>query len=148
MSALVRAWQGALAAEHEAVFGYGLVGPHLSGEELQLAVTCSNAHEALRDATSNALAAAGFTPQPPAADYPELSPVMDAAAARSLAIRLEDGCAAAWRYLYAQAAATRGARARLLRPRAQQALTASAIRAVTWRVITMPAHATTPVPGF
>lgn len=148
MSALASAWQGALGAEHEAVFGYALLGPYLSGGQQQLAVSCSNAHEALRDATSDALAAAGLTPRPPAADYPALYPVGDATAARALAIRLEDGCAAAWRYLYIQAASARGTRARALRARAQQALTASAIRAVQWRAITTPAHATTPFPGL
>lgn len=148
MTALSSAWQGALAAEHEAVFGYALLGPHLSGEQLQLAVTCSDAHETLRDATSNALAAAGLPPQPPAADYPALYPVRNAAAARALAIRLEDGCAAAWRYLYAQAAAAHGPRARALRAAAQHALTASAVRAVRWRAITTPRHATTPFPGL
>lgn len=148
MTALSSAWQGALAAEHEAVFGYSLLGPRLSGGQLQLAVACSNAHETLRDATSNALAAAGLSPQPPAADYPALYPVRNAAAARALAVHLEDGCAAAWRYLYAQAAATRGPRARALRAAAQHALTASAIRAVRWRAITSTRHATTPFPGF
>jgi hypothetical protein len=135
--ALAAAWQAALAAEHQAVFGYGLLGPRLSGADQQLAVTCSDAHETLRDRTQEALARAGSTPVAPLADYPALYPVRDAAAARALAARLEDACAAAWRYLYLQAASTAGARGRQLRPLAQAALTASAVRAAQWRRATV-----------
>jgi hypothetical protein len=137
MSPLRSAWQAALAAEQQAVFGYGLLGPRLAAADRQLAVTCSDAHETLRDRTEAALAAAGLTPAPPLADYPALYPVPDAAAARALAVRLEDGCAAAWRYLYLQAASTPGARAERLRPAAQAALTASAVRAAQWRRATV-----------
>ena len=47
------AWQAALAAEHQAVFGYALLGPRLAPDELALAVYCSDAHEMLRDATGD-----------------------------------------------------------------------------------------------
>ena len=53
-----------------------------------------------------AIAAAGLVPVPPRADYPALYPVTGAAAARALAVRLENACAAAWRFLYLQAAST------------------------------------------
>ncbi len=145
--AAVAAWQAALAAEHQAAFGYGLLGPRLSGADQQLAVACSDAHEALRDATEQALAAADVVPVPPEADYPQLYPVPDATAARKLAARLEDDCAAAWRYLYAQVASAANPTAGL-RTSAQHALTASAIRGTQWRYRTDPAHATTPFPGI
>lgn len=144
--AVVAAWQAALAAEHQAVFGYGLLGPRLRGGAQRLAVACSDAHEALRDATEQALAAAGLAPVSPAADYPGLYPVPDASAAAGLAARLEDECAAAWRYLYAQTASTAAPPAGL-RATAQDALTASAIRAARWRHLLDPARATTPFPG-
>lgn len=146
-SALVDAWQDALAAEHQAVFGYALLGPKLSGAGLQRAVSCSNAHEALRDVTSSALAAAGHIPVAARPDYPALYPVAGPAAARRLAVRLEDDCAAAWRYLYFQAASTASGRARTLRATAQQALTASAVRATRWQAVVSPMRATTPFPG-
>jgi hypothetical protein len=60
-------------------------------------------------------AAAGLVPVAPEADYPALYPVSDAAAARALAARVEDDCAGAWRYLYAQAATT--AQSKKKRPR-------------------------------
>ena len=153
-AALLAAWQGALAAEHRAVFGYGLLGPRLRGTaQLALAVACSDAHETLRDTTAAALAATGTTPVPPEADYPQLYPVDTAVQARELAVRLERGCAAAWRYLYAVAAqsvtAPDGATTSTpasgtsgpppepgappdLRHDAQQALVASAVRGVRW----------------
>ncbi|HET6878077.1 MAG TPA: DUF4439 domain-containing protein [Jatrophihabitans sp.] len=147
-TALTAAWQDALAAEHEAVFGYTLLGPQLTGAAQQLAVACSNAHESLRDATEQAMWQAGLTPVSPRADYPGLYPVPDAASARRLAARLEQGCAAAWRFLYAQAASAPGPAATARRAEAQAALTASAVRATKWRLLIDPHDATTAFPGI
>lgn len=144
MSNLDRAWQAALAAEHQAVFGYGLLGPRLRGTQHTLAMSCAAAHEALRDATEAAMAGSGLQPESPRVDYPALYPVSDAGQARALATRLEDDCAAAWRYLYAQAARA-AATARIAQ--AQAALTASAVRATQWRVLVSPTDATRPFPG-
>jgi hypothetical protein len=148
MSALTAAWQAALAAEHQAVFGYALLGPHLTGADQQLAVASSDAHESLRDRTEASLDAAGLTPVAPRVDSPSLYPVTSARSARALALRLEDECASAWRFLYAQAASGPGARAAALRTSTQSALTASAVRASRWRVIVDPARPTTPFPGI
>lgn len=142
------AWQLALAAEHQAIFGYAVLGPHLRGVEQQLAVSDSDAHESLRDATQTAMARAGLDPVASQADYPALYPVGTAAAARRLAIRLEDDCAKAWRYAYLQAASTSGARAGTLRDAAQRALTASAVRGTQWRARVAPGHATSAFPGI
>lgn len=143
------AWQAALAAEHQAVFGYALLGPRLDATDRDRARAAVGDHEAIRDATARALLAAGLTPVPPAADYPTLNPVPDAAAARRLAVRLERACAAAWRYLYEQAAATASsATPTTLRAAAQDALTASAVRAAQWGFLVDPSRATTPFPGI
>jgi Domain of unknown function (DUF4439) len=147
-TALDRAWQSALAAEHQAVFGYGVLGPRLGAADRSLAYASVAAHQALRNGTEEALVAAGFTPVPPRADYPALYPVDDAASARRLAIRLEDACAAAWRFLYLQAASTQAPRAVRLRTTAQSALTGSAIRATRWRAVVSPTRATTAFPGL
>jgi hypothetical protein len=138
---LLDAWQGALAAEHQAAFGYGLLGARLHGNSrLSLAVACSNAHEALREQTEQAIAAAGLAPVPPAADYAGLYPVLSPAQAAALAVRLEQDCAWAWRYLYAEVAAVPADAAvpAGLRAAAQAALTASAVRAVQWRGTPQP----------
>lgn len=128
--ATAKAWQAALAAEHRAVFGYGLLGPRLSGAERLRAEQDFASHEAVRDATDVALGAAGQTPVGPEADYPALFPVGSPAAARQLAVRLEDDAAGAWRYLFAAATQDRVAAARRV---AQGYLTASAVRAARWR---------------
>lgn len=145
MTALDSAWQGALAAEHEAVFAYGLLGPRLPSAELALA--CGAAHEALRDRTAQAIADAGLVPVAAATDYPQLYPVPNAAAARAVAVQVEDHCATAWRFLYLVAASTAGPDAHKVRAPAQDALTASAVRAVRWRTHLTPAHVTRPFPG-
>lgn len=148
MTALDDAWQAALASEHQAVFGYSLLGPRLDGTDRRRAVSCSDAHESVRDATGSALSVAGLVPVTAEADYPALYPVPDAAAAQRLAVVLEDACSAAWRYLFARAAGSSGARATTLRSAAQKQLTGSAVRAVQWRVVVDPAKATTAFPGI
>jgi len=139
------AWQAALAAEQQAVFGYALLGPRLTAAaEVARARTCQDAHQQLQDATTVALVRARLQPVAPLADYPSLYPVPDARAARRLAVRLENDAATAWRYLYAQAAAMRpstpdlAARRAAIRTQAQQALSGCAVRAVQWRGAPVP----------
>lgn len=145
---LPSAWQGALAAEEEAVFGYGLLGARLAGPNRNLALEYQTAHGELRDTTRAALAAAGLVPVPPAADYPALYPVSTPSTARALAVRLEERCAGAWRFLYLAAASDGTAAGRRLRAPAQQALIDSAVRATRWRSVVQPQHATVPFPGL
>ena len=148
MSALDAAWQAALAAEHQAVFGYGVLGPHLPAAGQTLARAAQDAHATLRDGTAAAITAAHLTPVAARADYPGLYPVGDATAARRLAVRLEDDCAAAWRYLYLRAASSPGRPARTLRAAAQLGLTGSAVRGARWRAELSPARATVAFPGL
>lgn len=149
MSALTDAWQRALGAEQQAVFGYALAGPHLDpGTSRQLARTCQSEHETLRDRAVTAITAAGSVPSPPPADFPSLYPVRDPRSALRLAVRLEKDAASAWRYLYAVAADTTGAGSAASRTAAQAALTASAVRATTWRVLVDPAAASVAFPGI
>lgn len=148
-SALSDAWQQALRAEQQAAFGYALAGPHLDTDsDARFAHACQSAHEAARDKTAAAIAAAGEAPVQPAADYPSLYPVTDAASAKRLAVRLETAAAAAWRYLYAVAARSSGAPSSAVRSTAQAALIASAVRATQWRLRVDPAAATVAFPGI
>ncbi len=142
------AWQAALAAEHQAVFGYDLLGPHLAAADRPLARAAQKRHAALRDGTAAAITAGHLTPVAAQVDYPALYPVADATAARRLAVRLEDDCAGAWRYLYLRAASTPGPTARSLRTAAQAGLTSSAVRAARWRAVLTPTHATVAFPGL
>jgi hypothetical protein len=144
VTALTDAWQAALASEQQAAFGYALLGPRLSATDQALARACQALHEDERDRTAEAIAATHLVPHAPAGDYPALYPA--AKKPRSLAAQLEDDCAAAWRYLYAEAAAVAGQAS--LRKVAQAALTTSAVRATQWRMRTNPATAARAFPGI
>jgi hypothetical protein len=144
MSAVVGAWQAALAAEHAAVAGYDVAGPHLGQADAATARADQEAHRSLRDATAAALATAGHAPVPAKPDYPLPFAVTDAVTARRLALTLESASAAAWRYLIAVA----GPSDRTVRDNAQTALTASAVRALHWRRLVDPAKPTVPFPGI
>jgi hypothetical protein len=143
---ITTAWQSALAAEHRAVFGYGLLGPRLTGAERTAARQAEDAHIDLRNAAAAALAAAGQTPVAPLADYPQLYPVNSAKAAIRLAITLEDAAAAAWRFFYAALADANGTGAQ--RAQAQTALTSCAVRATSWRLAAGAGSPTVPFPGI
>jgi uncharacterized protein DUF4439 len=147
VTALVDAWQAALAAEHAAVAGYDVVGPRVAGAQVALARTDQQAHRDLRDATSAALTAAGQTPVAAQPGYPLPFAVTDAATAERLAVSVESACAAAWRYLIAVAASSSNPDPSL-RADAQSALTASAVRATQWRVVVDPDQPTVPFPGI
>jgi hypothetical protein len=144
MSAVVDAWQAALAAEHAAVAGYDVAGPHLDDADAATARTYQQAHRGVRDVTSAALAVARHTPVPARPDYPLPFAVTNAATARRLALDLESACAAAWRYLIAVA----GPSDTGPRTDAQTNLTASAVRALQWRRLVDPAKPTVPFPGI
>ena len=149
MSAVIDAWQAALGAEHAAVAGYDVLGPHLAAAQTATARADQLAHRELRDTTSAALAAAGQTPTPAQPDYPLPFAVTNAATAQRLALNLESACAAAWRYLIAVAAgAGVSPPTPTVRADAQAALTASAIRATHWRRLVDPARPTVAFPGI
>ncbi len=85
-----------LAAEHAAIFGYGMVGAHLPNALRSEGVAAEQAHRDRRDALLLRLETAGQTP-PPAEPTYELPEVTDGASAIQLAIELEERTAAAWR---------------------------------------------------
>jgi hypothetical protein len=144
MTPLVDAWQSALTAEHAAVAGYDVAGPHLGSADAATARADQQAHRTVRDATSAALATAGQTPELARADYPLPFAVTSAATAQRLALSLESACAAAWRYVIALA----GPADATLRAAAQANLTAAAIRALHWRRLVEPTKPTVPFPGI
>jgi Domain of unknown function (DUF4439) len=145
---VVDAYQAALAAEQRAAFGYAALGPRLRAAGQSLARSDQAAHEELRDRSAAALTAAGVSPVPPQSDYPGLYP--PTRELPTLAADLEDGCAAAWRYLYLQAASGPAAdpALRAVRRAAQQGLTASALRGTRWRVRAGSARPVPPFPGI
>ncbi|MFF2811982.1 ferritin-like domain-containing protein [Streptomyces sp. NPDC058000] len=120
------ATQAALAAEHAAVYGYGVVGGRIGAGRRTEAQAAYDAHRSRRDALRRAVRDLGGTPQAAAAGYALPFPVPDAAAAVRLAAELEDRVAAVYADLVRAAGGTH-------RKEAAAALREAAVRAVRWR---------------
>ena len=138
----VDAVQGALAAEHAAVWTYGLVSAFITGAQQEAAVADgANAHRARRDATERWLRDAGATPRPPAAAYLPPQPVDGAASAIAALIAAETDACLAWRGVLERT--DDGG----LRQSALDALTVSAVRATRWRKAAGLTPASIALPG-
>ena len=125
---VLAALQNALAAEHAASYGYGVVGGRLpQGSAAQLAAGNDwVTHLRARDRLANLIRARGATPIPAAVSYELPFPVASPAQARALAARLEDGVAAAYLGLVALPEPE-------LRSLGAEEVRAAALRAETWR---------------
>ncbi|MET8077241.1 ferritin-like domain-containing protein [Streptomyces sp. NPDC005303] len=122
----LEALQKALAAEHAAVYGYGVVGGRVHEDRRAEARAAYDAHRARRDALVRAVRGLGGTPVAAAAAYALPFPVPDPAAAVRLAADLEDRVAGVYSDVVR---ATGGGR----RSTAAEALREAAVRAVRWR---------------
>ncbi len=125
-AAEISALQAALAAEHAAAYGYGVVGAHLTGHALTAARADWVAHLVARDSLESMLQSAGATPVAAAAAYRLPQRVHGTAAAIALAVTLENRVTEAYLGLVA---ATRPA----LRKFGAREVVAAAIRAASWR---------------
>ena len=92
----IAALQNALAAEHTAVYGYGVAGAQLSGADLANAKADWNAHRLARDNLTAMLTGLGATPVAASPAYRLPLAVGSAAAARRLAAALEEGVTSAY----------------------------------------------------
>ncbi|GHA47878.1 ferritin-like domain-containing protein [Streptomyces purpurascens] len=122
----LRALQAALAAEHAAVYGYGVVGGRIGDGQRVEARTAYDAHRARRDALAREVKDLGGRPAAAAAGYALPFPVADAAAAVRLAAEQEDRVAG----VYSDLVRAAGGGRRVL---AAEALREAAVRAVRWR---------------
>ena len=95
-AAVVSALQGALAAEDAAIFGYGVVGAHLSGSRQAAAGQDWTGHNQARDTLAAMINARGAVPVAAQATYELPFRVHDTASAMKLAAYLEDGVARAY----------------------------------------------------
>lgn len=138
MSAATEALGAGLAAEHAAIFGYGVVGAHLTGTALAQAEQIEAAHRTRRDAVLVRLSALGVTPPAAQPAYALPFPVTDGAGAQKLAVQLEERTAAIWRTVLGP---TTGED----RKRALDALTDSALWAARWRRATGDPTGTVPL---
>jgi hypothetical protein len=123
---LVAAAQAALAAEHAAVYGYGVVGGRVSASLVAEAKSGYSTHESRRDAMRRTVRDLGATPVAAAAGYELPFAVPDSAAAVRLAGVIEDRIAAVYADLVAVAVGE-------LRGTAAGALRDAAVRAARWR---------------
>ncbi|ORT54366.1 DUF4439 domain-containing protein [Streptomyces sp. CB03238] len=124
--AALEAAQAALAAEHAAVYGYGVVGGRVGDGRRAEATAAYAAHRARRDALARTVRDLGGKPAASAAAYALPFPVPDAAAAVRLAAELEDRVAGVYSDLVRAAEGP-------LRREAASALREAAVRAVRWR---------------
>ncbi|MFJ2582363.1 ferritin-like domain-containing protein [Kitasatospora aureofaciens] len=130
------ALQGALSAEHAAIYGYGVVGARLPDDQQRAdARTAYAAHQARRDAWQRLLGSVGATPSAAAAGYQLPFAVTDAAGATRLAAHIETRLTTVYADLVAAVPAPQ-------RPTAAEALRESAARARHWGA------APTPFPGL
>ncbi|MFF0159568.1 ferritin-like domain-containing protein [Streptomyces sp. NPDC005263] len=122
----LRAVQAALAAEHAAVYGYGVVGGRVPRNRRAEARAAYDAHRARRDALVRQVRDLGGTPVSAAPGYALPFPVPDPASAVRLAAELEDRVAGVYSDLVRAATGER-------RGAAAGALREAAVRAVRWR---------------
>jgi len=95
-SGQVAALQGALAAEHAAVYGYGVVGALLAGRERGTARADWTAHQVARDNLETMLGRLGATPVAASPAYTLPFAVTGATSAARLAAELENGVTRAY----------------------------------------------------
>jgi hypothetical protein len=126
LRAELQALQAALAAEHAAVYGYGVAGAMLTGAEQARAMTDWKAHQEARDTLQAMITRLGATPVAASAAYELPFTVHDARSARRLAAALEEGVTQAYLGLVAVTNET-------LRTFGALAMLPPADRAVAWR---------------
>jgi hypothetical protein len=123
--ASIAALQAALAAEHAAVYGYGVVGAMLAGAEQADAVADWTAHQFARDTLITMLTKLDATPAAASPAYRLPFAVPSAESAERLAAVLENGVTRAYLGLVSVSDPT-------LRAFAAQAMQTSANRALAW----------------
>jgi hypothetical protein len=136
------ALQKALAAEHAAVWGYGVVGSALGAENRAPAATAEAAHRDVRDRVVALLEDRKAEPVGAQGGYTLPFPVLSAVDAASLGVVLEDGVAAAWVRVLDQAAE------RQTRELAVGVLGDTEVRAVAWRRAAGKTPVTSALPGL
>jgi hypothetical protein len=139
-SATIRALGDALAAEHAAIYAYGVIGARLTGEQADTAASAELVHRARRDALVLRLAELGAPIPPPEPAYRLPVEVVDGDGARRLAVLVYERAAVVWRAALAPTAGTD-------RELALDALISCAVWATRWRAAGGVVPTTVPFPG-
>ena len=136
------ALRGVLAAEHAAVWGYGVVGAALPPDARGPAVDGELAHRDARDRLAALLDEREADPVPAEAGYALPFPVLSPTDAAALGAELEEGVSAAW------VALLDAAEQSAVRQLAVDALGTAEARAVGWRRAAGRTPATAALPGL
>ncbi|WP_328301096.1 ferritin-like domain-containing protein [Streptomyces sp. NBC_00435] len=123
---ILEAAQSALAAEHAAAYGYGVIGARAAAARSAEAREAYAGHLARRDALARTVRDLGGSPRPSEAAYTLPFAVRTPADAERLAAGIEDRVAGAYSDLVRVAEGQ-------LRREAADALSAAAVRAARWR---------------
>lgn len=131
--------QALLAAEHAAIYGYGVLGARLDDLLRSRAQQADDAHRTCRDTLTRLLRTRG-------ADAPVTQAAYDVAVATqpdalALAVRLEEGLGVRWRDLVG------GTDDAILRRLGVAGLTGTAVRAAQWRLSLGVRPPTVALPG-
>jgi ferritin-like protein len=131
----------ALGAEDAAIYAYGVLGVHLTGDdEKSDARAAETAHRQRRNYAVTRLDQLKTKPPAIPAGYDLPFPVTDRDSALKLAIHVEDGVAQAWRPVLPVTGAAD-------RTTALAAMTDAAVRATRWRRRASADPVTRPFPG-
>lgn len=137
----IHAVQTALAAEHAVIWGYAVVGVHVTAKQLPAVQRAELAHRSRRDLTGDLLRMRDTEPVEAQASYELPFPVTDPVTALRLAIHLEQGDATAWHFVLGWTDDV------ALRRTALTALTEAAVQATRWRLAAGTQPATVAFPG-
>jgi hypothetical protein len=137
----VDALQQALAAEHAAIWAYGLAGAFLPPASDPALAKGTEAHTARRDATATLVKKAGVTPKSAEPGYTTPQPLTNQSSAFALLTAAETDVVSAWRSVLEHTSDT------AIRKTALDALTDAAIRSMSWRQSAGQTPATPALPG-
>lgn len=123
------AWFDAVATEHAAIYGYGVVSARVMPDQNDLVSEAVAQHRNRREAALSLLKERSVTAPLPAAGYQLPFPVTGPIGAGKLAVQMESDCAVAWRAVMEQSDSEQD------RSFALTALTQCAIMAAKWRQV-------------
>jgi hypothetical protein len=131
----------AIATEHGVIYGYGLVSAHSTPDVNDLVSAAMRTHREQREEGIARLTGRGAAAPLPAAGYQIPIDVDDPDDAATLAVRMEEDSAVAWRAVLEQATTTED------RTLAVTALTEAAVTAARWRSVLGTSPTTVAFPG-
>lgn len=123
------AWYDAVAAEHAAIYGYGVVSAHVMPDDNELVSQSVAEHRDRREAALKILGDRSGKAPLPAPGYQLPLVVTAQKTAAKLAVRMESDCAVAWRAVLEQSDSDSD------REFATKALTQCAVLAARWRKV-------------